>query len=114
MTGDDPRDSARDNDSLLYDYSKHLLSLSLLGIGGIVSLTQSPQGQRIEHRLVAALICLFAAAGFCALTGTATILRAHRRGVATPPGAWWSSQGAMMFLGMGVGGFLIAWIGALV
>ena len=44
-----PAEEAHDRDkvALLYDYSKHILSLALLGIGGIVSLTQSPVGQRI-------------------------------------------------------------------
>ena len=111
MSDDQAR--ARDKDALLYDYSKHILSLALLGIGGIVSLTQSPVGQRIPGMAVAMLICMFAASGACALTCTEAILRARWDDVATPRKAWLSSRGAMLFLGMGVGAFLLVWVNAL-
>lgn len=111
---DAPPDHLRDRDALLYDYSKHLLSLALLGIGGIASLAQSPVGRTVPGPMTAILICAFALAGGCALTCTATILRARQRDVPTPRSAWASSQGAMLFLGVGVGGFLMAWIDALV
>lgn len=103
-------DVAQDKIDLLYDYSKHLLSLALLGIGGIVSLAQSPQGQKIPGPIVAMMLGALALAGFCALTCSASILRARQRDLPVGPGAWRSSQGAMLFLGMGVGGFLIIWI----
>ena len=104
---------AHDKEALLYDYSKHLLSLALLGIGGIVTITQSPLGQRIPSKMVIVLIAAFACAGFAALTVTATILRARRLDQPISPGAWTASQAAMMFLGVGVGMFLTAWIAAL-
>lgn len=104
----------RDKDALLYDYSKHILSLALLGIGGIVSLTQSPIGQSIPNIQVAILLCAFATSGLCALGCSASILRAHQRDLPVGRDAWLGHQGAMMFLGMGVGGFLLNWIDALV
>ena len=109
----DDRERQRDRDALLYDYSKHILSLALLGIGGIVSLTQSPVGQRIPGMAVVALICFFAGSGACALTCTEAILKARQQETATPPKAWLSSRGAMLLLGMGVGAFLLVWIEAL-
>ena len=52
-------DPAQDKVILLYDYSKHLLSLALLGLGGIVSLAQSPQGQKLPPPVVSMiLVCL--------------------------------------------------------
>lgn len=104
---------ARDKDALLYDYSKHVLSLALLGIGGIVSLTQSPVGQRIASVEVVMLIGMFAAAGVAALTCTEAILRARWDDATTPRKAWLSSRAAMLFLGMGVGAFMLVWIIAL-
>ena len=104
---------ARDDEALLYDYSKHLLSIALLGIGGLVSLGQSPLGQRIPATMQAVLVALFALAGFAALSCTAGILRARRVGQPVPGGAWTASQGSMLFLGMGVGVFLSAWLAAL-
>ncbi|WP_294299528.1 hypothetical protein [uncultured Sphingomonas sp.] len=103
-------DVAQDKVALLYDYSKHLLSLALLGIGGIVSLSQSPQGQKIPGLIVSIMLAALALAGFCALSCSASILRARQRDLPVGQGAWRSSQAAMMFLGMGVGGFLIIWI----
>lgn len=102
-----------DKDMLLYDYSKHLLSLALLGLGGILSIAQSPQGQKIPGSVVAMLTVLLALSGLCALSCSASILRARRFDKPVPRIAWLNSQGAMLFLGAGVGGFLTNWIGIL-
>ncbi len=72
-------DPAQDKVILLYDYSKHLLSLALLGLGGIVSLTQSPQGQKIPGPIVAMMLACLAISGFCSLSCSANILRARQR-----------------------------------
>ena len=114
MTEDDERPLGRDKDGLLYDHAKHLLSLSLLGIGGIASLAQSPLGREVQGPKVAMLLVAFAAAGFFALSCSAAILRAHRHDVPVPENAWWCQQGAMAALGVGVGAFLAVWIDALV
>ena len=106
-------DPALSKDALLYDYSKHLLSLALLGIGGIASLAQSPQGRLIPGPQIALLIALFAFAGLCALSVTASLLRARRLDQPTLRIAWIGSQAAMLFLGIGVGVFLSVWIRAL-
>lgn len=104
------RDGAPDKVGLLYDYSKHLLSLALLGIGGITSLAQSPQGQKIPPPIVSVVLVCLALSGVCALTCTSTILRARQHEQAVGRSAWFASQGSMLFLGIGVGGFLTIWI----
>lgn len=104
----------RDKDALLYDYAKHLLSLALLGVGGVASITQSPLGRDIQGGQVAIVLGAFALAGLCALSCSATILRAYQRDTPVPRSAWWYHQGAMLWLGAGVGGFLLTWIDALV
>lgn len=103
-------DTANDKEILLYDYSKHLLSLAVLGLGGIVSLSQSPQGQKIPGLHVTMMLAFLAISGVCSLTCSANILRARRQDQPVGRGAWNSSQLAMMFLGMGVGGFITIWI----
>ena len=103
-------DPAQDKVILLYDYSKHLLSLALLGLGGIVSLAQSPQGQKLPPPVVAMILVCLALSGVCALSCSATILRARQRDLTVGKSAWTSSQLAMMFLGIGVGGFIVVWI----
>jgi hypothetical protein len=107
-------DGVRDKAMLLYDYAKHLLSLALLGIGGIASLAQSPLGREVAGPKVALLLGAFAAAGFFALSCSAAILRAHRRDQPVPESAWWCQQGAMASLGIGVGAFMAVWVDALV
>lgn len=102
-----------DKEMLLYDYSKHLLSLALLGLGGVLSIAQSGQGQKIPGVIIAALTVFLAISGLCALSCTASILRSRQRNVPVPRSAWLTNQGAMMFLGLGVGGFLYSWIRAL-
>lgn len=106
-------DPAQDKVILLYDYSKHLLSLALLGIGGIVSLAQSPQGQKIPGLIVSVVLAFLAVSGFCSLSCSANILRARERDQPVGRGAWLGSRLAMMFLGAGVGGFLVIWIDSL-
>lgn len=113
MNEDDGRPIGRDADALLYDNAKHLLSLALLGIGGIASLAQSSLGRGVDGPRVALLLGAFAAAGFFALSCSAAILRAHRRGLPVPDRAWSFQQGAMAGLGVGVGAFLMIWVDAL-
>ena len=103
-------DPSNDKEILLYDYSKHLLSLALLALGGIVSLSQSPQGQKIPGVQVTMMLAFLALSGFCSLTCSANILRARRQDQLVGRGTWTCSQLAMMFLGMGVGGFIAIWI----
>jgi hypothetical protein len=106
-------DPSQDKVLLLYDYSKHLLSLALFGVGGIVSLAQSPQGQKIPGLVVSMMIGFPALSGSCSLTCSATILRARQQNKPVGRSAWISSQLAIMFLGTGVGGFITIWIEAL-
>ena len=96
--------------ALLYDHSKHLLSLSLLGIGGIMTLTQSSVGEQIESIITATLIMLFAGSGLCSLSVAAAILRAAKSNEQPGKSAWMLNQGAMGFLGAGVAVFLMSWI----
>lgn len=107
-------DPASDKEILLYDYSKHLLSLTLLGIGGIISIAQSPQGQKIPGLIISLVIGSLAISGSFSLSCTATILRAREQDTPVPRAAWLYSRGGMLFLGVGVGGFLSIWIKALV
>lgn len=103
-------DPSGDRDILLYDYSKHLLSLSLFGLGGVVSITQSTIGQKIPGPIAALLIAFVALAGLSALSCSASILRARERSQPVPKTAWLASRAAMVFLGMGMGGFLTIWV----
>ena len=101
---------ARDRDYLLYDHSKHVLSLALLGIGGIITIAQSPLGKAIPGRLIGILVLMLAASAVFALSCTAAILRSRERTQPLGKSAWLLNQGAMLLLGMGFGAFLATWI----
>ena len=58
---------AGDYDLLLYDYSKHLLSLALISIGGIITLAQSSVGREIPAQHIGIVILILAASGVAAL-----------------------------------------------
>ena len=103
-------DPSQDKVVLLYDYSKHLLSLALIGLGGITSLAQSPQGQKIPGLVMSMILAFLAISGFCSLSCTASILKARQHDRPVGREAWLSSRLAMMFLGISVGGFLTIWI----
>ena len=104
---------AGDYDLLLYDYSKHLLSLSLISIGGVLSLAQSSVGQGIAPRSIGIIILILAASGVAALSCTAAVLRARKHGAPSTKSASYLHQAAMAFLGMGFGFFLASWLGAM-
>ena len=96
---------------LLYDHAKHLLSLAVLGIGGIMSLSQSVTGAKINGPAIALLMGLFTASGLCSLSVSAQILRARSESRAVPTSAWLFNRGAVGLLGVAVGAFVTTWIG---
>ena len=102
---------ARDREMLLYDHAKHLLSLAVLGIGGVMSLSQSATGAKIGGPTIALLMGFFAASGLCSLSVSAAILRSRRDGQPLRASAWIFNQSAMGLLGAAVGSFVVAWIG---
>lgn len=105
-----PADHDRDREFLLYDYSKHLLSLALLAIGGVITIFQSPLGKSLPSIAVAGLLLAFAISGVLALSASSTILQARQRRQPLGNAAWLYIRGSMAFLGAGVGAFLVSWL----
>ncbi|MGL5839275.1 MAG: hypothetical protein ACRCY3_12315 [Sphingorhabdus sp.] len=69
-------DKARDDATLLlYDFYKHLTTLSLVALGGVLSLSQA--GVLIEQRRLALITLLIGAAGVLALMGLDSIVRSR-------------------------------------
>ena len=116
MTDDDSSalalssDGSRDRDNLLYDYSKHLLSLALIGIGGVITIAQSPLGKQIPGKQVGAVVVLLAVSGASALLCSGSVLDARLKGRPLPRSARNAYRSAMMFLGAGFGVFLMNWL----
>ena len=100
----------RDREFLLYDYSKHLLSLALLAIGGVITIAQSPLGKAVPGIAVAGLLLAFAASGVLALSASSAILQARQERKNLGNSAWYYIRGSMGLLGIGVGAFLMSWL----
>jgi hypothetical protein len=99
-----------DYDLLLYDYSKHLLSLALISIGGVITLAQSSIGRTIPSRDIGVVVITLALSGVAALSCSAAVLRARRDGVPAGRSASAMHQAAMGLLGVGFGWFLMSWL----
>nr|WP_314445887.1 hypothetical protein [uncultured Sphingomonas sp.] len=100
----------RDREFLLYDYSKHLLSLALLAIGGVITIAQSPLGKSVPPVAVAGLLLAFAVSGVLALSASSAILQARQEHKSLGNAAWYYIRGSMGLLGIGVGAFLMSWL----
>lgn len=99
-----------DYDLLLYDYSKHLLSLSLISIGGVITLAQSSVGRTIPPRDIGIVVVILALSGVTALSCSAAVLRARQDGKPLGKSASYLHQAAMGLLGVGFGWFLMSWL----
>lgn len=99
-----------DPEILLYDYSKYLLTLSMLILGGVLTISQStdPAGRPPPTVLLAILVPI-AGSGFCSLSCLSAIVRSRVAGKPQSSAAM-LNQAAMGLLGAGVAAFLVSWI----
>ena len=99
-----------DPEILLYDYSKYLLTLSMLLLGGVLTISQgSDPATRPPPLALLTILVPIAASGFLSLSCLATIVDARVKGK-PQKSARWLNQGAMLLLGTGVASFLVSWI----
>ncbi len=102
-----------DPDILLYDYSKYLLTLSMLILGGVLTISQgSDPATRPPPAILLAVLVPIAASGFLSLSCLATIVRSRLSGRPQTK-APMMNQAAMGLLGAGVAAFLVSWINQL-
>ncbi len=70
----------RQGDLVLYDYFKHLTTLSLLILGGILTLSQTDRGAGMKLQTVLMVIGVVTLAGVVSFTASGEIARAHFHG----------------------------------
>lgn len=104
------RPGDHDPELLLYDYSKFLLTLALLLLGGVLTLSQGPQGKELQADQVMIVVIALALSCLCSLSVANDVVRARQSGKAVTRWAPRSGQAAMFFLGGGVATFLLMWL----
>lgn len=90
---------------LLYDYFKHLTSLSLLSLGGMLALAEKAQGAGRMGMLVMAMATV-ALAAICSFSGAGEIVRSRFPGARRTSHVNFYRAAAPALLAFGVGGFL--------
>lgn len=95
----------RPGDLLLYDYFKHLTTLSLLVLGGILTLAQTKGGSEMKLPGVLIVVGVVTLAGVISFSGSGEIARAHFHGE-TPKRVDLYRKAAPAVLSVGVGMFL--------
>jgi ABC-type xylose transport system permease subunit len=103
----------RDRDALLYDWFKHLTSLSLLTLGGVLSLSQVVDSAEIKKPILAGVLVAVALAGVLAFSGAEQIVRAKTRSTPVPNQVLILQKVAPVILSMAVGAFLYIFLRAL-
>ncbi len=101
---EDDTQPAADGDALLYDYLKHITSLCLLALGGVLALAEKVQGKSTRSVVVAASVIALAA--FCSFIATGMIVEAQRSGRPPKGNINVYRHASPILLSVGVGMFL--------
>ena len=102
-----------DADMLLYDYFKHLTSLSIFALGGILLITQNLAGEAVDKWKVFVVFGLVSLAGVMAFHGASEVVGAKTAGKAVGKSIYRLRSVAPLVLGAGVGVFLSVFTDAL-
>lgn len=111
MSGDDESNLLasetpnRPGDLILYDYFKHLTTLSLLVLGGILTLSQTARGAEMKLSTVLLVVGVVTLAGVTSFTASGEIATAHFHGE-RPKRMDLYRKVAPALLSLGVGMFL--------
>ncbi len=100
-------------ESLLYDFSKFLTTLSILALGGVLTLTQTADRSDIKTTNIVIAVIAIALAGTLALTTANAIAYARASAQALPRKLHRYTLASMGLLGMGMGSFLFMWMDTL-
>src|SRR5687768_7602661 len=65
---------------LLYDYFKHLTTLSLLALGGVLTVAQIGEGEQVKPILLVLVLVTLGLGGVASFSGASEIVRARYTG----------------------------------
>ena len=97
-------------ESLIYDFAKFLTTLSILALGGVLTIAETADTADVKtFNIVMVSLALAAAAAVAAITAS-VIAIARFTGEALPPRLERWISAAVALLGMGLGMFIYMWI----
>lgn len=100
-------------ETLLYDFAKTLTSLSLIVLGGVLSLAGTQQAADIPFFSLVLTSGSIAMAGMLALSTVFAIVEARAKNREPTTRLLLMIKAANFLLGVGVGGFMIIWLESL-
>ena len=106
-------DADRYGESLLYDFAKFLTTLSILALGGVLTLTQTANRSDIKTFNIVMAIGAIALAGTLVVTTANSIAYARASAQDLPRSLYRYIVASMALLGMGMGVFLFMWMDTL-
>ena len=104
IDGDDVAGSDHGATLLLYDWFKHVTTLSLVTLGGVLTILQGEDP--VRPGTLASIIVLVAIAGILGFDGQNRILKARLTGQPLPRSLAYIRPAAVLSYGVGVGVFL--------
>jgi hypothetical protein len=99
---------------LLYDFAKTLTSLSLIVLGGVLTLGGTQRAEEIPRVPLIVVLVSIALAGLFALTTTFGIVEARTKDRQPPAYLFKLIKAANFMLGVGLGGFMFIWVETLI
>ncbi|WP_310467813.1 hypothetical protein [Sphingomonas sp.] len=109
---DDSGPPGPDREAMLYDWFKHLTSMSLLALGGVLSLSQLSAAADIKRSTLILVLVLLGVAGVMAFSAADQIVHARTKGEPLPRQVLWMQRATPAVLGMGLGAFLYVFVKA--
>jgi hypothetical protein len=106
-------DPQRYGETLLYDYSKFVTTLSLIALGGVLTLTQAAGPGELKPYNIGLVLGSIMIGGVLALSTANALVDARSSG--KEPSKWLPGliKASMAFIGIGLGAFLYMWWDAL-
>jgi hypothetical protein len=105
-------DDRSESELLLYDFFKHLTSLSLLTLGGVLAIAQAADKSDVKPAMLIIVLVIISAAGIGSFVGAGEIVRKRYTG-ATPHNIELYRKVAPALLALRVGMFLGVYVDSL-
>jgi len=117
MSDEEPSLSARaspdDREMLLYDHFKHLTTLALVSLGGVLTLVQTADPADVKPPMVIAVLIALSAGGIAAFSGASELVRARYTGTGYYKSVEFCRRAAPILLAVGVGMVLAMFVDSL-